>query len=223
MPRRSAGPAEHEQPENARRGARQRTTERRSHADRSRATRAALIETARRLFAERGYAHVPADEIVTAAGVTRGALYHHYADKQDLFRAVFEELEQEVTAEIAAAIAAAPDPATGMVVGVGRLLDICQRPDVVRIGLTDAPAVLGWQAWREIEARHGLGLIIENLEAAARDGVLVPAPVPVLAQLVLGAVIEAALLIAHATDPQAARADAEQALLTLLSGMIAPR
>ena len=181
------------------------------------------METARRLFAERGYAHVPADEIVTAAGVTRGALYHHYADKQDLFRAVFEELEQEVTAEIAAAIASAPDPATGMVAGVGRLLDICQRPDVVRIALTDAPAVLGWQAWREIEARHGLGLITENLEAAARDGVLVPAPVPVLAQLVLGAVIEAALLIAHATDPVAARADAEQALLTLLSGMIAPR
>jgi AcrR family transcriptional regulator len=179
-----------------------------------------LAATARALFAERGYAHVPAEEIVTAAGVTRGALYHHFADKQGLFRAVFEELEREVTAEIAAAIAAAPDQSAAMVVGLGRFLDVCQRPEVARIALTDAPAVLGWQTWREIQARHGLGVITHNLEAAADEGRLLPAPVPVLAQLVLSAVIEAALLVAHATDPRAARADAEQALLALLSGML---
>lgn len=193
---------------------------RRSQQERSRVTRAALVATARGLFAERGYAQVPAEEIVAAAGVTRGALYHHFADKQQLLRAVFEELEGEVSAEIAAAIAATPDRPTGMVVGLGRFLDVCQRPEVAQIALTDAPAVLGWQTWREIEARHGLGVITEGLEAAARDGLLVPAPVPVLAQLVLSAVIEAALLITHAADPKAARADAEQALLTLLSGMV---
>jgi AcrR family transcriptional regulator len=193
---------------------------RRSQQERSRATRAVLVTTARGLFAERGYPHVPAEEIVTAAGVTRGALYHHFADKQQLFRAVFEELEGEVTAEIAAAIAAAPDRATGMMLGLGRFLDVCQRPEVAQIALTDAPAVLGWQTWREIEARHGLGVITEGLQAAARDGLLVPAPVSVLAQLVLSAVIEAALLITHAADPKAARADAEQALLALLSGMV---
>jgi tetracycline repressor-like protein len=82
--------------------------------------------------------------------------------------------------------------------------------------------VLGWWTWRQIEAQHGLGVIIHNLQAAARDGQLVPAPVPVLAQLVLSAVIEAALLIAHAADPKAARAGAEQALLALLSGMLRP-
>jgi AcrR family transcriptional regulator len=193
---------------------------RRSQQERSRTTRAALVTSARRLFAERGYAHVPAEEIVTTAGVTRGALYHHFADKQQLFRAVFEELEGEVTAEVAAAVAAAPDRPTSMVVGLGRFLDVCQRPEVAQIALTDAPAVLGWQTWREIEARHGLGVITEGLQAAARDGLLVPAPVPVLAQLVLSAVIEAALLITHAADPAAARADAEQALLALLSGMV---
>ena len=193
---------------------------RRSQQERSRVTRAALVATARGLFAERGYAQVPAEEIVTAAGVTRGALYHHFADKQQLFRAVFEELEGEVSAEIAAAIAAAPDRPTGMVVGLGRFLDVCQRPEVAQIALTDAPAVLGWQTWREIEAHHGLGVIAEGLEAAARDGLPVPAPMPVLAQLVLSAVIEAALLVTHAADPKAARADAEQALLTLLSGMV---
>jgi AcrR family transcriptional regulator len=193
---------------------------RRSQQDRSHATRAALVTTARGLFAERGYAQVPAAEIVTAAGVTRGALYHHFADKRQLFRAVFEQLEGEVTAEIATAITAAPDRTTGMVAGLGRFLDVCQRPEVAQIALTDAPAVLGWQTWRAIEARHGLGLITQGLQAAARDGLLVPASVPVLAQLVLSAVIEAALLISHAADPTAARADAEQALLVLLSGML---
>ncbi len=187
---------------------------RRSQQDRSRATRAALVATARRLFAERGYQQVPAAEIVAAAGVTRGALYHHFAGKQELFRAVLEELEGEVTAEIAAAIAAAPDRPTGMVVGLGRFLDVCQRPEVARIALTDAPAVLGRRTWRAIEARHGLGVITDALQAAARDGLLVPV------QLVLGAMIEAALLIAHAADPTAARADAEQALLALLSGTV---
>jgi AcrR family transcriptional regulator len=195
---------------------------RRSQQDRSRSTRAALVAAARRLFAERGYQRVPAEEIVTAAGVTRGALYHHFADKQELFRAVFEEMEGEMAAEIAAAIAAAPDRRTGMVVGLGRFLDACQRPEVAQIALTDAPAVLGWRTWRQIEARHGLGVITQNLQAAARDGQLVPAPVPVLAQLVLSAVIEAALLITHAADPKAARADAEQTLLALLSGMLHP-
>ena len=193
---------------------------RRSQQDRSRATRAALVTTARGLFAERGYAQVPAEEIVTAAGVTRGALYHHFADKRQLFRAVFEELEAELTAEIAAAITAAPDRSAGMVAGLSRFLDVCQRPEVAQIALTDAPAVLGWRTWREVEARHGLGVITSGLQAAARDGLLVHAPVPVLAQLVLSAVIEAALLIGHAADPKAARADAEQALLALLSGML---
>jgi AcrR family transcriptional regulator len=193
---------------------------RRSQEERSRSTRAALVATARGLFAERGYAQVPAEEIVTAAGVTRGALYHHFSDKRGLFRAVFEELEGEMTAEVAGAIAAAPDRSSGMVVGLARFLDVCQRPEVVRIALTDAPAVLGWGTWRAIESRHGLGLITDGLEGAAREGLLVAAPVPVLAQLVLSAVIEAALLIAHAGDPKVARAEAEQGLLALLSGIV---
>lgn len=197
-------------------------TPRRSQADRSRSTRAALIETARRLFADRGYANVPADEIVSAAGVTRGALYHHFADKQALFLEVFEELEAELSAEVKAAVDAAPDHWTGMVAALSRFLDACQRPEVVRIALTDAPAVLGWQRWREVEARHGLGLITEQLDVAVTNGLLVAAPVPALAQLVLSAVIEAALLIAHAADPAAARAEAEQALLVLLSGLMKP-
>jgi AcrR family transcriptional regulator len=194
----------------------------RSQQERSRATRGALEATARRLFAERGYSNVSAEEIVSAAGVTRGALYHHYADKEHLFRAVFEALERELSEEITAAIDGAPDQRGAMAAGIRRFLDICQRPEMVRIALTDAPAVLGWPAWREIEARYGLGLITAALERARQEGVLAPAPVPALAQLVFSAVTEAAQMVAHAEDREAARADAEQALLTLLSGMLAP-
>lgn len=195
--------------------------ERRSQEERSRSTRAALVSTARRLFTERGYADVPAAEIVAAAGVTRGALYHHFTDKQDLFRAVFEEVAQEVTRDVAATVDEVPDTGAWMAVALSRYLDICRRPDVIRIGIVDAPTVLGWQTWRELEARHGLGLITRQLRAAADDGLLlVPDSVPVLAQLVLSAVLEAALVIAHADDPEAARASAEQALLTMLSGLV---
>jgi len=184
-----------------------------------------LTGTARRLFAERGYAHVPADEIVAAAGVTRGAMYHHYADKQHLFRAVFEELESEVTVEVAAATTrareAGADARATMVAALTCYLDACARPEVTRIALTDGPAVLGWATWRELEASHGLGLISAGLQAFAQEGRLAAAStaIPVLAQLVLGAVIEAALLIAHAEDPIGTRQQAEQGLLTLLAGL----
>jgi AcrR family transcriptional regulator len=192
----------------------------RSQEERSRATRAALIDAARRLFAERGYAAVSAEEIVTAAGVTRGALYHHFGDKRDLFRAVFEDLERSVTDEIGLAIEVAGDPAAALAVGLARFLDVCERPEVVRLALTDAPAVLGWVEWRSIEARHGLGLIRATLGRAGGAGLRSPALVEVLAHLVLSALIEAALLIAHAPDRRAARAAAEQGLLTLLSGRL---
>ena len=193
---------------------------RRSQRDRSESTRAALVSTARRLFGERGYPSVPAEEVVSQAGVTRGALYHHYADKRSLFRAVFEELESEISAAVGAVLAAAPDRRAGLAGAVETLLDLCQRPDVVRIVLTDAPAVLGWQEWREIERRHGLRLIVDILQDAAEAGTIPAAAVPTLAQLILSALTEAALIVAHATDPRAARVQAEQALLTLLAGLL---
>ncbi|SDY61609.1 DNA-binding transcriptional regulator, AcrR family [Amycolatopsis xylanica] len=177
------------------------------------------MAAARELFATRGYAAVPADEIVRAAGVTRGALYHHYGDKQGLFRAVFEEVEREVTAEVDAAMAGAPDLASGMVIALGAFLDACGREEVRRISLTDAPAVLGWTEWRAIEAEHGLGLVTEVLSGAVEAGSLPPLPVDVLAQLVLSAVTEAALLIANAEDPVATRAASELALMAWFRGL----
>ncbi|NNH75613.1 TetR/AcrR family transcriptional regulator [Nocardia uniformis] len=203
---------------------------RRSQEDRSRTTRAALEQAGRRLFAERGYAGVSAEEIVTTAGVTRGALHHHYGDKRGLFVAVLEQVEAESTAEVAKAVEALADSMdqsdpqvtlAAMAVGLRTFLEISRRPEVARISMADGPAVLGWQAWRELEARYGLGMIVEQLEAAAAAGLIAPgAPLPVLAQLILSAITEAGMIVAHAEDPERAAAEAEQSLLLLVSGIL---
>ncbi|WP_116199252.1 TetR/AcrR family transcriptional regulator [Amycolatopsis circi] len=196
---------------------------RRTQQERSDATRAALIKAARDLFGARGYHDVPAEEITRTAGVTRGALYHHFGDKQGLFRAVVEVLERELTAEVSEVLDSAADPLTGLSGALGVFLDACLRPDVRRISLTDAPAVLGWDAWRDLEAEYGLGLVAENLAAAREAGLIVDTPVDALAQLVLAAVMEAARMIAHADDPGRVRGDVQQVFSGWLSGLLLPR
>lgn len=196
---------------------------RRSQLDRTRDTRDRLERAGRELFAERGFAAVAAETIVATAGVTRGALQYHYGDKQGLFVAVLEQLERENTEELIATMAAVPpsdDPMTGLRAGLDAFLTICRRPEMVRIALSDAPAVLGWNAWRELEARFGLGVIVAQLEALRSLGLLSDAPVRMLAQLVLSAVIEAGLIVAHAEDQAAAHAQALDALVLLMAGLL---
>jgi AcrR family transcriptional regulator len=190
-----------------------------SQSDRSRATRAALLAAGRRLFAEHGYAGVSADEIVAAAGLTRGALHHHYKDKRGLFQAVYTELERELTNEVTELIKAAPDVPTRMLVGLAAFLDVCQRPEVLRISMLDAPTVLGWDTWRAIEAEHALGVIVGMLREGMAEGLIVEQSPEVLGRFLLSALIEAALFVAHADDPAEARATVEQALGTLFSGI----
>ena len=134
---------------------------RRTQVDRSAATRTALIDAARPLFAEHGFGGVGTETIVRAAGVTRGALYHQFADKTELFAAVFEAVEEDIGARIGEVVAAAgsTDPLEAMRTGAGAWLDACAEPEVQQIVLLDAPAVLGWERWREIGMRHGMGLV----------------------------------------------------------------
>ena len=183
------------------------------------ATRAALLRVGRELFAARGYADVGTEEIVARAGVTRGALYHHFADKRDLFRAVHEELERALVADIAERIGGIDDPLELIVTGVRAFLDACTDPAIMRISLIDAPAVLGWAQWREIDARYGLGLVSFGLQNAIDRGALAPRPVRPLAHLLMGAMAEAAMLIANAEDPAAARKEVEPPLIALLEGL----
>jgi AcrR family transcriptional regulator len=194
-------------------------TRRTKHAARSEATRAALVAAARPLFAERGFAGVGTEEIVRAAGVTRGALYHQFADKRELFAAVFEQVEAEVTQRTARAAVAsgAADPLAVLRVGAAAWLDACSEPEVQRIVLLDGPSVLGWDAWREIGMRYGLGLVENELREAIDAGVLEPQPTRALAHVLMGAIDEAALYVATAEDQAAARAEAGAVLDRLLS------
>src|SRR6476660_1613378 len=121
------------------------------------ATRDALIRAALELFTNSGYASVGTEEIVARARVTRGALYHHFEDKRDLFRAVFERVEGDLMERIGSTMESADDAWDLMVAGMRAFLDACEEPAVKQISLTDAPAVLGWEEWREIDNRHGLG------------------------------------------------------------------
>jgi AcrR family transcriptional regulator len=183
------------------------------------ATRDALIGAGLELFAERGYADVGTEEIVKRARVTRGALYHHFRDKQDLFRAVHDRVEQDLVASVGERMSGVSDPWEVMVTGTRAFLDACQDGPVKQIALSDAPAVLGWQEWREIDERYGLGLMKAALGGAMQAGVLREVPLDALSHLMLGALSEAAFVVANADDPVATRDQVETALFALLEGL----
>lgn len=192
---------------------------RRSQAERSEATRAALIAAAREMFAERGYGEVGMEEVVRAAGVTRGALYHHFGSKSDLLEAVYEQIEAEITEKIAAGALTGSNPLEAMHAGVEMFLDVCMEPEVQQVVLVDAPAVLGWQRWREIAGRFGLGLIEASLQAAIDAGQIGEQPVKPLAHVLMGALDEAALYVASSSDPGAAKAEVTATLSGLLDAL----
>ncbi|HET8639820.1 MAG TPA: TetR/AcrR family transcriptional regulator [Solirubrobacterales bacterium] len=195
--------------------------ERRTQAERSESTRGALVGAARRLFAERGFAGVGTEEIVRAAGVTRGALYHHFEDKRDLFEAVYVQIEAELAEQIAAgALAAnAESPLEAMRAGAEMFLRACTEPEAQRIVLLDGPSVLGWDRWREIAAEYGLGLIEASLQAAIDAGAIAEQPVAPLAHVLMGALDEAAMLVARAEDPERMRSEVGQTLDSLLMAL----
>ena len=194
---------------------------RRSQAQRSEATRGALVAAARPLFAERGYAGVGTEEIVRAAGLTRGALYHHFEGKRELFEAVYEQIEVELAERIAAGAlnAGAASPLEAMRAGAEMFLQACTVPEVQQIVLLDGPSVLGWDRWREIGAEHGLGLIEATLQAAIDAGAIAAQPVRPLAHVLMGALDEAAMLVARAEDPERARAEVGRTIDTLLGAL----
>ncbi len=178
---------------------------RRTQAERTAATRQALLDAGRALFAEDGFAGAGQEEIVERAGVTRGALSHHFGTKQGLFLAVVQDVQGDVAARIAQAALEGSDPMEQLRRGCLAFLDAAMERPVARIVLLDAPAVLGWQTWREIDAVHGLGLVTEALEHVMDAGLVETQPVLPLAHLLLAALNEAAMLVANAEDPAATR------------------
>ena len=194
-----------------------------TQSERSAATQAALIDAARRLWGERGYAAVGTPEIAEAAGVTRGAMYHQYADKAALFRAVIETVESELMQRLTeTVVAAAPtSPAAALRISADAWLEIATEAEVRRLVLLDAPVVLGWVAWRELNQRYGQGMTEQLLQSAIDVGELRPQPVPPLAAVLLGAIDEAAMVIAAAEDPAAAHDGVRRVVHNLLDGLLA--
>ena len=194
---------------------------RRTQAERSATTREALVSAARRLFGARGYADVGTAEVVQAAGVTRGALYHHFADKLELFAAVFESVEEETSARIVEAVTAAgpSDPLMAMQLGTAAFLDVCTEPEMARIMLLDAPAVLGAQRWSDISYDHNMGLVLALISQGIELGRIPAQPVPPLAHVLMGALREAALYLAAAADTAAARAQVGAVMTRLIDGL----
>jgi AcrR family transcriptional regulator len=196
---------------------------RRSQADRSAATRDALVAAARRLFAAQGFAEVPTDAIVTEARVTRGALYHQFADKAALFDAVVEAVEADIARRLidSVAIAGISDPVEALRHAVRTWLDICVEPEVHRIALIDGPSVLGWTRWREVCQQHVFGLVQALLTQGIEVGRIRAQPARPLTHALMGAGDEAALYVAESADPAQARAEMIEVLDQLIAGVTA--
>lgn len=196
--------------------------QRRTQSERSAATQSALQTAARRLWGERGYAAVSTPEIANAAGVTRGAMYHQYSDKAELFVAVLELVESEVIERLGAAVAAAKpeSPGRALRVAADAWLEIASEPQVRQLVLLDAPSVLGWARFREISLRYGLGMTEQLLSAAIDAGELRPQPVRPLATIMIGALDEAAMSIANADDPADEKAQVTAVVQNLIDGLL---
>tara|TARA_B100001123_G_C15263849_1_gene1007650 strand:- start:942 stop:1547 length:606 start_codon:yes stop_codon:yes gene_type:complete len=190
-----------------------------SKAEQREITTRRLVGIAREAFGERGYASVPTEEIVRLAGVTRGALYHHFRDKRDLFLAVFEDAQREIAERIATEADRASDPWDQLLAGCRAFLEACTDPRLQQIVVIDAPAVLGWDVWRQVDARNGLTQLKLGLSELQDAGVLETHSIDALAHLLSGAMNEAALWVAQSDDQESALEEAMETLATLLQSI----
>lgn len=189
--------------------------------DQAAETRTALVSVARKLFARQGYADTSVAEIARAARVTTGALYHQFADKAGIFKAVAEIVEQEIMVKVIAAASRGGDGRAGILAGIDGMLTAVMSPDIYRIAFIEAPTVIGPQAWREIEMRYAFGLLHGALSDLERKGETNGLSASIIAPMFLGALHEAAVTIAGAKDKEAARAGALTAMTRMLDGLVA--
>ena len=176
----------------------------RTQRQRTEATTGQLLEEARRLFAADGYNATSIEDVVVAAGVTKGALYHHFRSKRDLFRAVFEQEERALARTCREAYERESDPWEGFYSGCRAFLEASLDPGVQRIALLDGPAVLGWETVRQIEAEYSLAMIENALRQAIANGRIAPRDTGPLAHLLFGALGEGAMMVARSGGDQRA-------------------
>jgi AcrR family transcriptional regulator len=182
------------------------------------ATRATLVEVARQLFGTKGFSDTSLDEVVAEARVTKGALYHHFKGKEDLFAAVYEQVQKEVSDQVVVEFLR-PEPFEALRLGCELWIDAHLDPSIQRIAMRDARAVLGWEAVRDMETRYGAVPLRGVLRRAVRQGLLEPAPLRPLALMVMGALTEACFYVADADDLESARGEVRALMMRLLSGL----
>jgi AcrR family transcriptional regulator len=187
-----------------------------------RATRGQLIAVATRLFTDHGYEDTSIEAVLSAAGVSRGALYHHFAGKEALFEAVVADVSDRVTIELAAAVRDCTDPVDALLTAAKAWIGLAGDPGIQRIVLVDAPSVLGWDRWRAMDDGQTLGAMRAMLQAVSDSGRLPATLVDPFAHMILGALDELALVVARAGDPAAAVAEGRTAVEALLSRLLRP-
>lgn len=185
-------------------------------------TRAALVTAGRRLFGANGFAATSVEDIAREARLTTGALYHHFPTKAAVFEAVFEQVHADLGAATLASVPETADAVELLLTGIGAFLDLMLEPDVARIIVTDAPAVLGLARFTELDERYALSATIAALEAADESGALAIDDPPTLARLLFGALTRAGLLIASSPEPAATRDAVAASLRAIITGF-APR
>jgi AcrR family transcriptional regulator len=185
------------------------------------ATRAALVEVGRLFFGTNGYSETSLDEVVAEAHVTKGALYHHFKGKEDLFAAVYEQVQKEVSDQVVVEFLR-PDPLEALRLGCELWIDAHLDPAVQRVAMRDARAVLGWEVVRDAETRYGAVPLRGVLRRAIRQGLIEPAPLRPLALMVMGALTEACFYVADQDDRETARSEVRELIMQLLSGLATP-
>src|ERR1700682_1753645 len=188
-------------------------------AERRAATTEAILKAGPRLFGERGFAATTIDDIAEAARVAKGAVYHHFATKEAVFEAVFDQVSHDLVLEIDRAARTERDVLAAMVAGTQHYFAACAKGPTCQIILRDGPAVLGWERWRQIDAQHFGGMIPQALGKAMKEGLIARQPVEPLARLLLGAMTEAAIACAGRSDVRKAGNEYVAALGTLLEAL----
>jgi AcrR family transcriptional regulator len=184
------------------------------------ATRDRIVGAATRLFTAAGYEGTSIEDLLGELQISRGALYHHFNGKDELFEAVLERVEADIAQVTKDATAGISDPVIALRTGVDAFLRMARDETVKRIVLIDAPAVLGWEKWREIDARHGFGLMKASLKAAAKKKRLRAELIEIYAHILLAGVMETALVIARADDSEKATRNGRTAIAELISKLL---
>src|SRR5579862_893203 len=190
-----------------------------TQAERREKTRASIIKAARRIFGDRGFAATTMDDIAAGARVAKGAVYHHFPTKEAVFESVFEQVSLDLVSDLDRISRTENDPLAAMAAGTQGYFAACSKGPTGQIILRDGPAVLGWERWREIDAKHFGGKFPRALAAAMDAGVIAKQPIEPLARLLLGAVTEAAVAVSAGPDIGKAGADYSHAFRALLDAL----